>query len=961
MEHRFHGAALLGFCALLPAQAAYAQTLQAHWWVPNQPVNAVVKDDAHNTVILGGEFNWLCPPKPFGMVTNAGTGAPEPGMQYPDGEVYGSVPDGNGGWFICGSFTHIGGQPRKYLARINANGSLHPWNPAPNEAVNAIERSGSYLIAGGLFSQIGGAARSNIAILDGNTGLATSWTLSGTVFNSYPASIRDLAVDQNTLYVVGEFWYAGGCWCQQHAVGVDLQTGMPTAWDPAPNQRVYGIELDGFDVFLAGAFDTIGGQPRASLARVSGGWGAQLQPFDAGFAPGTELQDVAIHQNTVYVAGAFAAVAGQNRVGFAAFNKTSGTLLPWDAQASAFGSSVEVMGSHLLVGGNFTFIGGASRYNAAAVDLSTGVANAWAPNGNSNVYTVSASAGRIFIGGAFTGRTNEGVQRWRVAALDATTGVPTNFDPIVSTTVRSLALSGNSLYIGTAGTFNIDGQARTGGAAVDVVTGNVLPWNPNVSSWLMNMQVSGSTVYLGGGFTSVGGSPRNHLAAVDATTGVLLPWNPNAGNMVRTMTMNGNTLHVGGDFTSIGATTRNHGAAFDISTGNLLPWDPNVTGASVYNISRGPVATYLQGPFQAVGGQQRFGLAAVDHLTGAVSPWYPGAGADVVDALGTDVYLGGDFTTMAGVPRIGLASVNANTGAATPWDPGAAPLIYHERWIRVIDAASDAVRVAGDFTGTQGVGHPYFASFGNSIAPQITVAVHAFLEGPYNSATLTMGDALRSSGVLPTTEPYSSTGFAHVQGGNEMSSAAVFGVTGNNAIVDWVVLELRDPVNPSVRIESRSALIQRDGDVVAVDGVSPVGFTSAPGSYRVALRHRNHLGVMTGAAVNLSAVPLTIDFANGATSTHGTDARKNVNGTRVLWAGNSVRDAVVKYVGVNNDRDAILVSVGGSTPTNTVSGYYGQDVNMDGVVKYTGGANDRDPILINIGAIPTAVRNEQLP
>jgi hypothetical protein len=35
---------------------------------------------------------------------------------------------------------------------------------------------------------------------------------------------------------------------------------------------------------------------------------------------------------------------------------------------------------------------------------------------------------------------------------------------------------------------------------------------------------------------------------------------------------------------------------------------------------------------------------------------------------------------------------------------------------------------------------------------------------------------------------------------------------------------------------------------------------------------------------------------------------------------------------------------------------------MDGVVKYTGFMNDRDPILVNIGgSVPTAVRLEQLP
>jgi hypothetical protein len=35
---------------------------------------------------------------------------------------------------------------------------------------------------------------------------------------------------------------------------------------------------------------------------------------------------------------------------------------------------------------------------------------------------------------------------------------------------------------------------------------------------------------------------------------------------------------------------------------------------------------------------------------------------------------------------------------------------------------------------------------------------------------------------------------------------------------------------------------------------------------------------------------------------------------------------------------------------------------LDGTVRYTGADNDRDPILLNIGGnVPSAVANEQLP
>jgi hypothetical protein len=68
------------------------------------------------------------------------------------------------------------------------------------------------------------------------------------------------------------------------------------------------------------------------------------------------------------------------------------------------------------------------------------------------------------------------------------------------------------------------------------------------------------------------------------------------------------------------------------------------------------------------------------------------------------------------------------------------------------------------------------------------------------------------------------------------------------------------------------------------------------------------------------------------------------------------------YTGDDNDRDEILQRILGTVPTNTVTGYFIEDLNLDGIVKYTGAINDRDIILSNIGGVvPTNVRNEQLP
>ena len=249
------------------------------------------------------------------------------------------------------------------------------------------------------------------------------------------------------------------------------------------------------------------------------------------------------------------------------------------------------------------------------------------------------------------------------------------------------------------------------------------------------------------------------------------------------------------------------------------------------------------------------------------------------------------------------------------------------------------------------------------LAPGIAVSPKVMLGGPYVQGTQLMTDGLRSSGLIPILEPYTAQGYTHVNGGGgEGTTTAALAVTGSNAIVDWVVVELRNTTSPYAVVATRSALVQRDGDVVSTNGTSPVLFNSPAGNYRVAIRHRNHLGAMTNTNRALSTTTTVIDFSVSTTATYGTNAQATVGTRRVLWAGDCGGDGNLKYTGINNDRDLILQRIGGVLATSTVAGYFRDDVNMDGTVKYTGILNDRDPILVNIGgSVATNVVLQQLP
>lgn len=244
----------------------------------------------------------------------------------------------------------------------------------------------------------------------------------------------------------------------------------------------------------------------------------------------------------------------------------------------------------------------------------------------------------------------------------------------------------------------------------------------------------------------------------------------------------------------------------------------------------------------------------------------------------------------------------------------------------------------------------------------VRVSPQLWLEGPFDEGTSLMSDALRVAGLIPLTEPYTQLGFPAVAGGGETTDASALATSGNTAIVDWVRVELRSASNPANVVVARHALLRRNGVVVKPEGTGGIEFNVGPGQYYVAVRHRNHLGVMTAAPVTLGATTTIVNFRSATTATYGTAARKVVGTQRLLWAGDVVPDGVLTYVGLDNDRDPILQSIGGAVATATATGYLQADVNLDGIVKYAGADNDRDPILGNVGGtLPTNTRVEQVP
>ncbi len=274
--------------------------------------------------------------------------------------------------------------------------------------------------------------------------------------------------------------------------------------------------------------------------------------------------------------------------------------------------------------------------------------------------------------------------------------------------------------------------------------------------------------------------------------------------------------------------------------------------------------------------------------------------------------------------------------------------------VPVTPNASTVNTTPGPFTGTSST--PGETNTGNNAATPMTpttpvavgavqLATKVILGGAYNNASGLMHDNLRTLADFPLTSPY---------GGGETTTAPVLAVSGNDAVVDWVLVELRNSVTPATIVASKAAFVQRDGDVVALDGTSAVSVSVSAGNYYVAVKHRNHLAVMTAAVVSLAASTTTLDFTNPALAVYGTNARRTVGSPSVLWSGNATGDSSVIAAGPGNDPNAVLTTVL-TAPGNTlylnnyvVSGYNSRDVNLDGKVIAAGPNNDVNTILYSI-------------
>lgn len=271
----------------------------------------------------------------------------------------------------------------------------------------------------------------------------------------------------------------------------------------------------------------------------------------------------------------------------------------------------------------------------------------------------------------------------------------------------------------------------------------------------------------------------------------------------------------------------------------------------------------------------------------------------------------------------------------------------------------------------------------------LLVNTKAILQGAYNAGTGLMAETYRTpSVVLPLTDPYRSaqlsSSFTHVSNSTaETIDPSVLGnqVNANNNIVDWVFVQLRTITNATTApvVQTRSALLRRNGEIVDIDNVSPLYFKNVDGgNYAISIRHRNHLGISSNPAVPiaLGLAPAAFDFTTTAAGNiYGTAGTNYLFSTvRQMYSGDVNTNGTANYIGLGaTDRANILLTMANPsnapTPARAITNaadylQYGRaDLNFDKNVNYIGlGTTDRSYLLSTVlGGTTNATKTQLLP
>ncbi len=551
-----------------------------------------------------------------------------------NGIVNSAIPDGQGGFYIGGSFTKIGDSSRKYIAQINSSGQPTAWRPITDSFVNVLLKRNDTLFIGGSFKNFAGKLRSCFAMYS-TSGDSLCRNGGASAFNFYN-SIHTFIIQKDTLIYGGIPAGVGSSYkgIRKYNFKNDVNLGWALTFTDYTYVYQLALSPDESTLIYSGYYNG------EYIKGVSNRFGTQTYYINVSMywpddPTSGKVYGMKVIGNKAYSAGSFEHVLNSSgtyfRKGFFAFNPNTGSLYLEDLTLNAYPTFLDAKDDKLFLSGKFTSIRGVNREQFAIVDTGTLNIGSWNFAPSDPLTALAFNGQTAFVGGKFKGVYSS--SRNGFAVIDSASRSLQSFNPanMNFAEVKRLFVRGDSLFVlGYVTTYNsCVSQADTRFKVYSISTGAEYSTGGVPAYYADDMIVDTNYVYVSSAYSL----KRYSLPGLVWDQSWGYNWSQSSGKHSLTYLIAGSDK-----IYAIGDTKY-------FTCANTL--NPKRGYFDVYSKATG----IIQNLYYYEGASNLYDIIQFDHAL----------------LTGNKLFIQGYFSQLNGSPRRNFASININTGLLTPW------------------------------------------------------------------------------------------------------------------------------------------------------------------------------------------------------------------------------------------------------------------------------------------------------
>jgi uncharacterized delta-60 repeat protein len=487
-----------------------------------------------------------------------------------NGTIFALALQADGKLIIGGQFTSFNGTSRKYIARLNSNGTLDTtFDPGTRTATPVeeivVQSDGKMVVVNAPFHDF--VTSNSLTRFNSDGTLDTAFNRS-TIGDHH---VETIALQPDDKLLVSSFFFVNGDIPHDGLVRLNGNGSLDTSFELNTGATDYvttvAEELSK-QILVAGTFVHIRFGPESiRIARLNRDNGAYDFSWDTLAGPNDMVNAaVPMPDSKVIIGGQFTTYNGTSRNRIARLNNNGSLDTSFDPGTGAndYVAALALQADgKLIIGGQFTMYNGTPRNRIARLNsngsLVTSFDTGTGANGAVNALALQAD-GKILIAGDFT--TYNGTSRNRVARLNSNGSLDTTFDPGSGAggVVNAVALQsdGKLLIVGDFTVFNGTSRGRiarlNSNGSLDITFDPGSGANAVINA--VAIQRDGK-ILIGGAFTSYNFSARTRIAQLHSNAIVDLSFDPGTGPNapVRSIALQSDgRIIIGGLFTSYNGT-----------------------------------------------------------------------------------------------------------------------------------------------------------------------------------------------------------------------------------------------------------------------------------------------------------------------------------------------------------------------------------------------------------------------